>query len=154
MKAVIQRVKSSSVVVSGKISGEIGEGLLILLGVMGDDSEYDAEILAKKTANLRVFRDENNKMNKSLLDINGEALVVSQFTLCADLKKGNRPSFSFSAEPDKAKKLYEYYIELLRQNGVKKVEQGVFGGDMEVNILNNGPVTILYDTEIYRKNES
>lgn len=152
MKAVIQRVKHASVSVNDKVVGSAGEGYMILLGVVAGDTESDAEILARKTASLRIFTDENDKMNKSIIDIDGEALVVSQFTLCADLKKGNRPSFSLSAPPDEANSLYEYFCSQLRQNGVKKVETGVFGEHMQVNILNNGPVTILYDTEIWKHN--
>ncbi len=151
MKAVIQRVKNARVDVDGKIVGEISEGYLILVGVMDGDTEEDAEILARKTANLRIFTDEDDKMNKSLLDIDGEVLAVSQFTLCADVKKGNRPSFINSAAPDEANRLYEYYCSKLLENGVRKVEKGVFGAHMEVSLLNNGPVTILYDTEIWRK---
>lgn len=151
MKAVIQRVKNARVDVDEKTVGEISEGYLILVGVMDGDTEEDAEILAKKTANLRIFTDEDDKMNKSILDIDGEVLAVSQFTLCADVRKGNRPSFINSAVPDEANRLYEYYCSKLIENGVRKVEKGVFGAHMEVSLLNNGPVTILYDTEIWRK---
>lgn len=151
MKAVIQRVKNARVDVDAKTVGEISEGYLVLVGVMDGDTEEDAEILARKTANLRIFTDEEDKMNKSLLDIDGEVLAVSQFTLCADVKKGNRPSFINSAAPDEANRLYEYYCSKLIENGVRKVEKGVFGAHMEVSLLNNGPVTILYDTEIWRK---
>lgn len=151
MKAVIQRVKNAKVDVDEKTVGEISDGYLILVGVMDGDTEEDAEILARKTANLRIFTDEDDKMNKSLLDIDGEVLAVSQFTLCADVKKGNRPSFINSAAPDEANRLYEYYCSKLLENGVRKVEKGVFGAHMEVSLLNNGPVTILYDTEIWRK---
>lgn len=151
MKAVIQRVKNARVDVDEKTVGEISEGYLILVGVMDGDTEADAEILAKKTASLRIFTDEDDKMNKSILDIDGEVLAVSQFTLCADAKKGNRPSFINSASPDEANRLYEYYCAKLLENGVRKVEKGVFGAHMEVSLLNNGPVTILYDTEIWRK---
>lgn len=151
MKAVIQRVKNARVDVDAKTVGEISEGYLVLVGVMDGDTEEDAEILARKTANLRIFTDGEDKMNKSLLDIDGEVLAVSQFTLCADVKKGNRPSFINSAAPDEANRLYEYYCSKLIENGVRKVEKGVFGAHMEVSLLNNGPVTILYDTEIWRK---
>lgn len=150
MKAVVQRVKNASVKVGGKTAGEIGEGYLVLVGVVEDDTDRDAEILARKTANLRIFTDEEDKMNKSILDVGGEVLAVSQFTLCADLKKGNRPSFINSAAPDEANRLYELYCEQLKLNGVKKVDKGVFGAHMEVSLLNDGPVTILYDTEIWR----
>ena len=149
MKAVIQRVKSSSVKVDGEIVGQVGQGYLVLLGVMEGDTKAHAEMMAKKTAALRIFCDENDKMNKSVIDIDGEILVVSQFTLCADVKKGNRPSFDNSAHPSVANELYEYYMECLKNNGVRKVEHGIFAADMEVSIVNDGPVTILYDTDIW-----
>ena len=151
MKAVVQRVTSSSVSVDGAVTGSIGKGFNILLGVSEDDTSKDAEILAAKIAKLRIFEDENEKMNLSLLDIGGEALVISQFTLCADIKKGNRPSFIQAAAPDKATELYEYFMEQLQANGVKKVAHGVIGADMAVEISNDGPVTIIMDTEIWRK---
>lgn len=149
MKAVIQRVKSSSVKVDGEIVGQVGHGYLVLLGVMDGDTKAHAEMMAKKTAALRIFCDENDKMNKSVLDIDGEILVVSQFTLCADVKKGNRPSFDNSAHPTVANELYEYYMQCLKDNGVRKVEHGIFAAEMEVSIVNDGPVTILYDTDIW-----
>lgn len=149
MKAVIQRVKSSSVKVDGEIVGKVGHGYLVLLGVMEGDTKAHAELMAKKTAALRIFCDENDKMNKSVLDIDGEILVVSQFTLCADVKKGNRPSFDNSAHPTVANELYEYYMQCLKDNGVRKVEHGIFAAEMEVSIVNDGPVTILYDTDIW-----
>lgn len=149
MKAVIQRVKSASVAVGGETVGSIGEGYMILLGVMDGDEKKHAEITAKKTASLRIFTDEDDKMNRSILDIDGEILVVSQFTLCADVKKGNRPSFINSAKPETANELYEYFMQCLKDNGVKKVEHGIFGEHMEVSLVNNGPVTILYDTDIW-----
>ncbi|MBQ6931680.1 MAG: D-tyrosyl-tRNA(Tyr) deacylase [Clostridia bacterium] len=151
MKAVIQRVKKADVVVDGKTVGAIGSGYLILLGVVEGDTEKEAEVLAAKTAKLRVFEDENEKMNLSLIDIDGEALVVSQFTLCADCKKGNRPSFTPSAAPDVADALYQKYSALLLENGIRKVENGVFGADMQVSLVNDGPVTIILDTDIWRK---
>lgn len=151
MKAVIQRVGSASVTVDGKTVGEIRKGFLILLGVAQGDTEEDARILAAKTAKLRVFEDENEKMNLSVTDVDGEALVVSQFTLCADCKKGNRPSFTSSASPDIANNLYEYYSQLLFENGIRKVENGIFGADMKVSLLNDGPVTIILDSEVWRK---
>lgn len=149
MKAVIQRVKSSSVKVDGEIVGQVGHGYLVLLGVMEGDTKAHAELMAKKTAALRIFCDENDKMNKSVLDIDGEILVVSQFTLCADVKKGNRPSFDNSAHPTVANELYKYYMQCLKGNGVRKVEHGIFAAEMEVSIVNDGPVTILYDTDIW-----
>ncbi len=150
MKAVIQRVKYAQVSVDGETVGKVGEGYMILVGVQAGDADADAEILARKTANLRVFTDENEKMNRSVLDIDGEILAISQFTLCADVKKGNRPSFIGAAEPCEADRLYNLYCDELLKNGVRKVEKGVFGAHMEVELLNNGPVTILYDTEMWR----
>lgn len=150
MKAVIQRVKHAAVTVDGETVGKIGEGYMILVGVQDGDTDADAELLARKTANLRVFTDENDKMNRSILDIGGEVLAISQFTLCADVKKGNRPSFIEAAAPAEAERLYELFCGELLKNGVKKVDKGIFGAHMEVSLLNNGPVTILYDTEIWR----
>ena len=150
MKAVIQRVKYAQVSVDGETVGKVGEGYMVLVGVQAGDADADAEILARKTANLRVFTDENEKMNRSVLDVDGEILAISQFTLCADVKKGNRPSFIGAAEPCEADRLYNLYCDELLKNGVRKVEKGVFGAHMEVELLNNGPVTILYDTEMWR----
>lgn len=152
MTAVIQRVKNANVAVEGEIKGKCNQGLMILLGVFSHDTDFDAEILASKTASLRIFIDENDKMNKSVTDIGGEALVVSQFTLCADTKKGNRPSFSGAMNPEKANELYEKYCDLLKNNGIKSVGKGVFGADMQVSLVNDGPVTIILDTTIWRKN--
>lgn len=151
MRAVIQRVKNSSVSVDGEIKGKIGKGFNVLLGVMNGDTDAEAELLASKIAKLRVFEDENGKMNKGILDIGGEILVISQFTLCADIKKGNRPSFTDSAAPDEAERLYRYFCECLRENGVSKVETGVFAAEMLVEISNDGPVTIIMDTDIWNK---
>lgn len=151
MKAVIQRVSKASVTVDGELISGIGKGYLILLGVMDDDTEADAEVLARKVSALRVFEDEEGKMNLDIQNVDGEILAVSQFTLCADLKKGNRPSFGHSAHPDRANELYEYFCQKLLENGVKSVKKGVFGADMKVELLNDGPVTILYDSEIWRK---
>lgn len=151
MRAVVQRVTKSSVSVDGEIKGSIGKGFNVLLGVMQGDGEAQAELLAAKIAKLRVFEDENCKMNKSILDIGGEILVISQFTLCADIKKGNRPSFTDSAAPDEANRLYEYFCSKLLENGVSKVETGVFAADMAVEISNDGPVTIIMDTDIWDK---
>ena len=153
MKAVIQRVTSSSVTVDGKIVGEIGQGLNILLGVVKGDSDDTAELLARKIAQLRIFRDEAGKMNRSILDVGGAALVVSQFTICADLQKGNRPSFINAALPREAEVLYESFCNRLRYNGVAQVETGVFGADMDVKIENQGPVTILMDTDVWKGKE-
>ncbi len=151
MRAVIQRVNKSSVSVDGEIKGSIAKGYNILLGVMEGDTENQAELLAGKVAKLRVFEDENGKMNKSILDIGGEILVISQFTLCADIKKGNRPSFTDSAAPEEANRLYEFFCSKLIENGIGKVETGVFAADMLVSIENDGPVTIVMDTDIWDK---
>ena len=151
MKAVIQRVQSACVRVDGNTVGEVGNGYLVLLGVMDGDTEHEADVLASKVALLRVFEDENGKMNRSVLDIDGEVLVVSQFTLCADVRKGNRPSFTPSAKPDEADRLYEYFMQQLKNQGVRKVEHGIFGADMKVSLLNDGPVTILFDTDTWCK---
>ena len=149
MKAVIQRVIESSVSVDGKIVGSSKKGYMILVGVVKGDTQKHADLLARKTAALRVFEDENGKMNLSVLDVDGEILAISQFTLCADCKKGNRPSFTPSEEPEKANKLYEYYCEKLLEYGVKKVDKGIFGADMKVSLINDGPVTICFDTDTW-----
>lgn len=151
MKAVIQRVSRASVSVDGALVSEIKKGYMILLGVMDDDTKEDAEILARKTASLRVFEDDEGKMNLDIKSVDGEILAISQFTLCADLKKGNRPSFIRSAPPVDANALYEYFCSELLENGIKNVYKGVFGADMKVDLLNDGPVTILYDSEIWRR---
>ncbi len=152
MKAVIQRVSSASVTVDEKIVGSCNEGYMILFGAAEGDTLGDIDILARKTVNLRVFCDENDKMNKSILDINGEVLCISQFTLCADVKKGNRPSFIGAMQPDLASQYYDIFCEKLKEFGVKRVEKGIFGADMQVSLVNDGPVTILFDTKIWRKN--
>ena len=151
MRAVVQRVLSSSVKVNGETVGEVGKGYMLLLGVCEGDTQSQAELLASKVAKLRVFEDENEKMNLSALDVDGEILCVSQFTLCADVKKGNRPSFTSSAAPDIANSLYEYFCECLIKEGIKKVEKGIFGADMKVSLINDGPVTIILDTDIWSK---
>lgn len=152
MKAVVQRVESAAVRVDGKVVGSCKNGFLVLLGAAEGDTREQADILAAKIAALRIFSDENDKMNLSVKDINGEILVVSQFTLCADVKKGNRPSFINALEPEKAEELYIYFCDKLRQLGIDRVETGIFGADMKVELINDGPVTILYDTDIWRKN--
>lgn len=146
MKAVLQRVTRARVSVDGSVRGSCTKGFLILLGVAREDSERDADVLAAKIANLRVFEDENGKMNLSPLDIGAEMLVVSQFTLCADCSHGRRPSFTPAATPEEARRLYLYFTEKLNQLGIKRVETGVFGADMQVELLNDGPVTILLDS--------
>ena len=151
MRAVIQRVSEASVTVDGSAVGACGRGFLILLGVMDGDTRAEAELLAAKTAKLRVFEDGAGKMNLSLTDIGGEALCVSQFTLCADVKKGNRPSFTPSAPPAEAERLYLYFTERLRAEGIKRVETGSFGADMRVALVNDGPVTILFDTDTWKR---
>ena len=153
MRAVIQRVTNAKVEVEGRTVGEIGRGFLVLLGVMEGDTEREAEVLAAKTAKLRVFEDENQKMNLALTDVGGAVLAVSQFTLCADVKKGNRPSFTPSAAPAEAERLYEYYMERLRAEGIARVEHGSFGADMQVTLTNDGPVTILFDSDIWRNSK-
>ena len=147
MRALIQRVKYASVTVEGSCIGKINHGLLILLGVGPQDTEKEADFLAEKCANLRIFTDEHDKMNLSLLDVKGECLVVSQFTLYADCKKGRRPSFVGAAQPKEADRLYEYFKERVKLAGVEKVEHGQFGADMKVELLNDGPVTIMLDTD-------
>ena len=146
MKAVIQRVINSNVKIDGKVVGEVGKGFMILLGVMQGDTKADADKLVKKIPYLRIFEDENGKMNLSSLDVNGEMLVISQFTLCADCSHGRRPSFIKSAPPDEANMLYEYFVEELKKAGVAKVATGCFGADMKVELINDGPVTIILDS--------
>ena len=153
MRAVVQRVKRAQVDVNNQTVGKIEKGFLVLLGVMDGDTEKEAEILAGKTARLRIFEDENEKMNLSLADVGGGVLAVSQFTLCADLKKGNRPSFTPSAPPAEANRLYEYYMRCLKNEGVSLVEHGVFGADMQVSLVNDGPVTIILDTDIWKNSK-
>ena len=147
MRCVIQRVSQASVAVDGRVVGEIGRGLLLLLGVMRGDGEAHADIMAKKVAALRVFEDDAGKMNLSVRDVGGDALCVSQFTICADVRKGTRPSFTPAAEPAEAERLYEYFMKRLASEGVGRVERGVFGADMKVSLLNDGPVTIIFDTD-------
>lgn len=151
MKAVIQRVSTAKVTVDNIITGQIDKGFLVLLGVMQEDTEKEMEILAKKVSEIRIFTDEDDKMNLSLSQVDGEVLVVSQFTLCADIKKGRRPSFTPSAPAEKAEKLYEAFCAELSRLGVRKVEKGVFGADMKVELLNDGPVTIIMNTDEWLK---
>ncbi|MEE8552389.1 MAG: D-aminoacyl-tRNA deacylase [Desulfobacterales bacterium] len=145
MRAVTQRVKESSVSVNNEIIGKIGSGLMVLLGVAETDMAEDADYLADKIVNLRIFEDENHKMNRSLLDIGGEMLVVSQFTLLADCRKGRRPSFVHAAGPNKANELYERFVEQVRQKGVN-VATGRFRAMMDVSLINDGPVTLIVES--------
>lgn len=144
MRAVVQRVKKAEVTINGEVAGSIGRGLMILLGVECGDTEKDAGYIVKKCLNLRIFRDENDKMNLSVLDTGGSILLISQFTLLGDAKKGNRPSFIEAEIPEKAIPLYEFTIAEMRKQ--IRVETGVFGADMDVSLVNEGPVTILLDS--------
>jgi D-tyrosyl-tRNA(Tyr) deacylase len=146
MKVVIQRVSRASVTIEGAKVANISNGVLVFLGIVDDDTQEDIYWLSNKIANLRIFPDENVVMNKSLLDVNGEAIVVSQFTLHASTKKGNRPSYIKAAKPDIAIPLYEAFINQLEMDLGKKVQTGEFGADMKVELLNDGPVTIIIDT--------
>jgi D-tyrosyl-tRNA(Tyr) deacylase len=145
MRAVVQRVTEARVEVAGEAVGDIGAGLLVLLGIARDDTRDDADYLADKTLNLRVFDDDQGKMNRSLLESGGAMLVVSQFTLYGDVRRGRRPSYSDAAEPEKANQLYEYFVERVRSFGVR-VETGIFQAMMKVSLTNDGPVTILLDS--------
>jgi len=145
MKTLLQRVAKSSVTVEGRPVGRIAGGLLVLLGVADGDCEKDAEYLADKIVNLRIFSDDRSKFNLSLLNVTGELLVISQFTLLADTRKGRRPGFSAAAQPEKAETLYNYFVKRLKQTGLK-VETGEFGAHMMVEIANDGPVTIMLDS--------
>lgn len=151
MKAVLQRVTRASVTVEGERISAIDGGLLILLGVAEGDTRRDAEVLADKIANLRIFSDSDDKMNLSLLTTGGSALVVSQFTLCANCIKGRRPDFFGAAKPDTANELYEYFCERIKDAGVTTVGKGIFGADMKVELLNDGPVTIILDSGELKK---
>lgn len=144
MRALIQRVTSASVKVDGKIVGKIGKGFLVFLGIYEEDTEEKIEKLTKKIINLRIFNDENDKMNLSIKEVKGEILLISQFTLCADTRKGNRPSFISAKNPSEANKIYEKTIENIKNENIV-VEKGIFGADMKVELLNDGPVTILLD---------
>lgn len=149
MKVVIQRVMRASVTADGVPAGKCGHGLLLLVGVVPADTAHDAELLAAKIAKMRIFTDENDKMNLSVLDIGGSALAVSNFTLAADISHGNRPSFTGAAKPELATPLYEHFCEALRAAGVP-VETGVFGADMLIDTVCDGPVTILADSDLWK----
>lgn len=146
MRVVIQRVKNASVEIDGNVNGKINTGFLVLLGIASTDTKQDVDYLVKKVVNLRVFSDENDKMNLSLKDVNGELLVISQFTLYGNCREGNRPSFIEAARPDVAIPLYEYFVEECKKQ-ISVVETGVFGADMKVSLLNDGPVTIIIESK-------
>lgn len=150
MRAVIQRVSSASVVSDGIPTGKIEQGLMVLLGVAKGDEELDAELLAAKISKLRIFSDENDKMNKSVKDIGGGALVISNFTLSANYAHGNRPDYFGAEAPDRANALYEYFVSLLKKE-VSVVETGVFGAHMDISMVANGPITIVMDSDVLRR---
>ena len=146
MRVVVQRVKQASVTINGKVNGKIGTGFLVLLGITSSDTTTDVDYLVKKVCNLRIFNDENNRMNLSLKDVSGALLIISQFTLYGDCSNGNRPSFIEAAKPNIAIPLYEYFISECKKQ-ISVVETGIFGADMKVNLLNDGPVTIIIDSK-------
>jgi D-aminoacyl-tRNA deacylase len=146
MKVVVQRSKAAKVTVDGKVTGQITKGLVLLVGVTHEDKQEDAAYLADKIANLRIFEDANEKMNYSLLDVGGEILSVSQFTLYGDCRKGRRPNFMDAARPEQAVELYEAFNDLLREKGIR-VETGVFGAMMDVELINDGPVTLIIESK-------
>lgn len=145
MKLVVQRVKQANVVVEGKTIGKINQGYMVLIGIAPTDTKEIADFLVQKLINLRVFEDENEKMNLSIKDVDGELLLVSQFTLYADTSHGNRPSFVNAAKPDMANELYKYFVEQCKKQNIKKVATGEFGVDMQVTLQNDGPVTIILE---------
>lgn len=147
MRAVIQRVDRASVMIDGSVHSEIGKGLLILLAIKESDTEKDLKYVLEKTIPLRIFEDEGGKMNLSLLDVGGEVMIVSQFTLYGDVRKGKRPSFSDSASFEKGKEYYEKFVNAVRESCVN-CKTGCFGADMKINLINNGPVTIIVDSEV------
>lgn len=151
MKAVLQRAAEASIIIDGADGGAIGPGFVLLLGVMQGDTVVQSDILAEKAAGLRIFTDENGKMNRSVNDIGGELLIVSNFTLGADCKKGRRPSFDRSAAPQEAEPLYEHFVARMRELCAGRVITGKFGADMKVSLVNDGPVTILLDTDFLTK---
>ena len=151
MKAILQRVSNARVDIENKTVGQIEKGFLILLGVENGDEQRDAEVLAAKISGLRIFTDENDKMNLSLTDVGGGVLVISNFTLCADCSHGRRPSFIAAARPETAEPLYEYFCKKMTDNGISRVEKGVFGADMQVSLTNDGPVTIDINSKDLKK---
>lgn len=144
MKLLVQRVKNAKVTVENKVVGEIGKGFLVLCGITHSDTKETADYLVKKLCNLRIFEDENDKINLSIKEVNGELLIVSQFTLYADCTSGNRPSFTNAAKPDSANELYEYFLEQCKCQNIK-VEKGIFGAHMEILLVNDGPVTMMLE---------
>lgn len=151
MKAILQRVSNARVEIENKTVGQIEKGFLILLGVENGDEHRDADVLAAKISGLRIFTDENDKMNLSLTDVGGGVLVISNFTLCADCSHGRRPSFIAAARPETAEPLYEYFCKKMTDNGISRVEKGVFGADMQVSLINDGPVTIEINSKDLKK---
>lgn len=151
MKAILQRVSNARVDIENKTVGQIEKGFLILLGVENGDEQRDADVLAAKILGLRIFTDENDKMNLSLTDVGGGVLVISNFTLCADCSHGRRPSFIAAARPETAEPLYEYFCKKMTDNGIPRVEKGVFGADMQVSLTNDGPVTIEINSKDLKK---
>lgn len=151
MKAILQRVSNARVEIENKTVGQIEKGFLILLGVENGDEQRDADVLAAKISGLRIFTDENDKMNLSLTDVGGGVLVISNFTLCADCSHGRRPSFIAAARPETAEPLYEYFCKKMTDNGISRVEKGVFGADMQVSLINDGPVTIEINSKDLKK---
>ncbi|MCI6615822.1 D-aminoacyl-tRNA deacylase [Ruminococcus sp.] len=151
MKVILQRVSNARVDIENKTVGQIDKGFLILLGVENGDEQRDADVLAAKISGLRIFTDENDKMNLSLTDVGGGVLVISNFTLCADCSHGRRPSFIAAARPETAEPLYEYFCRKMTDNGISRVEKGVFGADMQVSLTNDGPVTIEINSKDLKK---
>ena len=150
MRFVVQRVKEASVTVDGAVVGKIGKGYLVLIGIKDDDTEATADRMLQKMISLRIFEDENGKTNKSLADVNGEVLLVSQFTLYADCRRGNRPGFTYAGEPKMAEEMYEYIIRKVKEQ-IPVVQKGIFGADMKLSLTNEGPFTILLDSdELFR----
>ena len=147
MRVLLQRAAAGSVTINGECVGKIGKGLVLLIGVTHTDTPEDVDYLVKMCANLRIFEDENGKMNLSLMDIDGEVLAISQFTLYGDCVKGRRPGFDAAAEPVMAEKLYDLFVEKMKQEGVRKVDTGRFGADMMVSIQNDGPVTFMLESK-------